>query len=104
MRGQNLRAWMIKRHEQTPAPLENFSGCFSEIEFMILNAPQRFKRDAPHRDDNKRVNNLNLPAKEIGTVRYLSRGRRAICSGGATRITEHRVGDKNLRTRQTYRS
>ena len=46
---QNLRARMIKRHQQSPIPETDLSRVFPQIHFMILNGFQRLKRDHPQR-------------------------------------------------------
>jgi hypothetical protein len=68
---------------------------FTERQMMILNQPERSKRDHAERHDHARIDDLNLATKKSGTVRDLSPGWLAIRARTCARIAEHGVGDED---------
>jgi hypothetical protein len=68
---------------------------FTERQMMILNQPERSKRDHAERHNHARIYHFNLATKKSGTVRDLSLCRLAIRAGISTWIAEHGVGDED---------
>jgi len=90
---------MVERHEQAPAPLPNLTDVLLQGELMILDRTERIKRDGPERDDDARINDLDLPAQEFGAVRDLAPRRAAVRARLRARVAEGRVGDEDVLAR-----
>src|SRR5579885_2523507 len=101
VRGQNLRTRMIERHEQATAPLDYLPDVLFECEAMILDRPERFKRDRSERDDDRSVDDLDLPSQKLRAVRDLSPRRPAVRARLAARVAERGVSDEDVRARES---
>lgn len=67
---------------------------------MILNQPERSKRDRAERDDDLWVENIYLAAQKARTIPNLSDCRLAVCSRIFARIAQHGVGDEDVIARK----
>src|ERR1051325_9306189 len=61
VRGEHLRARVVERHEQASAPRVNLSHVLLEREPLILDRPERGKRDGPEGDFHARAYGFDLP-------------------------------------------
>lgn len=82
-------------------PFVKLSGMFTQGERMILNAPQGIKRDAPERDDETRIDDVELTFEERSAVGDFVACRRAVCARCCARIAEHGVGDEDRAARES---
>ena len=92
----DLRARMIKRHEQTAVPFENAAGMCFQRKFVLLDRLDRSQRDASQRCDNSRLNEIDLPLQECRTIIYLGLCRFAVGIGRGTRAAQNGIGDEYL--------
>ena len=65
---QNLRTWMIERHQQPIMPAANFARVMLQVELMIVKQLERIKRDCSQCHNNRGFDEFNRALQECRTV------------------------------------
>src|SRR5260221_14228281 len=93
---QNLRAWMIKWHQQAAIPGTNPARVMLQVELMIVKQLQGIKRDRPQRHYDTGFYQFNSPPQKRRTVADLRSLWPAVRARVSAWIAERGAGNKDL--------
>ena len=94
---------MVERNEQTSPPFADLADGVAEMQFMILNAPDGFKRYHTEANYYARIDDFDLAAKEIGAVMEFGFRGPPIEAGVSPWVAKHSVGNINIGAAETNR-
>jgi hypothetical protein len=100
----DLGAGVIEGHEQAPVPAQDSRRRVAQLVIMVLDQFQSVERDRAERGDDRRIDQFDLAAQEIGAVANLRTGGFVVRAGRFARAAKDGVGDEDLIPRQFDRA